>query len=255
MLTGRKILITGVSSGIGRALTLKLVRNGNIVWGIARRKELLLELSKNLEINPDFIYSSMDVSEIGSWKRLVSRMAHKNFIPDIVIFNAAISLNDLNHTLKIDRTREMFNVNFFAILDGVENLLRYVKTKTQFVLISSVSALKGSAREGIGYAASKAAISIAFESLCQKFKNRFIFKTVYLGPVATGMNPFNKSSLLTLSEDDVVEEIISAAESKQILFFYPQMIFLFMKVIKFFPSSFYFYLLFLMEKVRFRLKN
>jgi len=254
MLKGKKILITGVSSGIGKALTIKLVKNGNMVWGVARRKELLLELSKSLQAASNFFYSGMDVSEIDSWKRLISFMSRKNFVPEIIIFSAAINFNDLNPPITTDLTRKMFEVNFFSILYGVENLLKYVRLKTQFVLLSTAAALKGSVRE-MGYSASKAAISSVFEGLYQKYQKKYLFKTVYLGPVATGMNPFRKSSLLTLSEKSAVEKIIAAVESEKILFFYPKIIFLFMRIIKLLPSGLYFRLLFFMEKTRFRLEN
>jgi len=44
-----RVLITGVSSGIGRELTKQLVVEGDSVWGVARRKELLINLKKELK--------------------------------------------------------------------------------------------------------------------------------------------------------------------------------------------------------------
>lgn len=43
-----KVFITGVSSGIGKALTTRLVKAGHEVWGVARRREALEELQTNL---------------------------------------------------------------------------------------------------------------------------------------------------------------------------------------------------------------
>jgi len=43
-----KILITGASSGIGRELAKQLVKDGHVVWGVARRENLLNDLKKEL---------------------------------------------------------------------------------------------------------------------------------------------------------------------------------------------------------------
>ncbi len=109
--------------------------------------------------------------------------------------------------------------------------------------ISSSSALKGSGVEGIGYPASKAALSIAFESLYQKFKNKYIFKTIYFGPINTGMVPFRKNSLFLLSEKQAVSKIIQATLGKKVIYYYPGVLFFILKTIRHFPSKIYFYLL------------
>ena len=56
----KNVLITGVSSGIGKALTKLLLTKGFRVWGIARRKELLLELKKELH-SDKFIFTAADI--------------------------------------------------------------------------------------------------------------------------------------------------------------------------------------------------
>lgn len=52
-----RILITGVSSGIGRALTKRLIADGQTVWGIARRQNL----SKIFDINKFRVIKTFDV--------------------------------------------------------------------------------------------------------------------------------------------------------------------------------------------------
>lgn len=43
------VFITGISSGIGRALTERLITEGHCVWGIARREDALAILRRDLE--------------------------------------------------------------------------------------------------------------------------------------------------------------------------------------------------------------
>lgn len=235
-------LITGVSSGIGRALAKRLIDEGNLVWGVARRQSLLEDLKKELK-SEDFFYSVMDISKGQSWEGLVGQMKKAGFVPDKIIFNAAVNKNDLAGDLEIGLTREMFDINFFGALEGIETLLKFVNMKAEFMAISSTSALKGSGVEGMGYPASKAALSVAFESLYQKFKNKYVFKTVYFGPVNSGMVPFRQKTFFMLSEEQAVGKIMQAAEGKKVVYYYPWILFFILKVIKLFPSRVYFYFL------------
>lgn len=243
-----KYLITGVSSGIGRNLTKMLVNRGNIVWGIARREVLLKTLEKELH-SKRFIYRVMDQAENSDWNLLVKYFSKKRFTPDIIIFNAAIQKFDLENGINIDFLEKSFEVNFLGVMKGINYLLTLVKPKSQFIAISTFSALKGSSLEGVGYAASKAALSIGFESLYQKYKKRgILFKTIFFGPVNSGMGPFKKSPFV-LSEEEAVQNIIRSIRGAQGQYYYPATIFTVMKLIKLLPSSIYFKILSVMESI------
>lgn len=250
-----KYFITGVSSGIGRALTKKLISEKQIVWGVARRENLLKKLK--LELNSEnFFYSSLDLGKKTSWQSLVREFKEKKFIPQIIIFNAAISQNDLGEEIKIETLERTMKVNFLSIMRGINNLLPLTTIGTQFIAISSFSALKGSGVEGIGYAASKAALSIGFESLYQKFKDKgIIFKTIYFGPINSGMGPFKKNTPFILSENQAVNFIINCTKNNKGQFFYPKSIFFLFKLIKLLPVDVYFKILSKMESIHYRLSK
>ncbi|MDD5415760.1 MAG: SDR family NAD(P)-dependent oxidoreductase [Candidatus Daviesbacteria bacterium] len=251
-----KYLITGVSSGIGKALTKKLISDKQIVWGIARRGQRLKELKEELNNSANFIYTPMDQTEKNCWQSLVNKFKEKNFIPKIIIFNAAISQNDLKNGIEIETLKKMVDVNFLGIMRGINSLIPFAKPGTQFIAISSFSALKGSGIEGIGYAASKAALSIGFESLYQKYKDKgIIFKTIYFGPIGSGMGPFKKIAPFILSEDQAVNCIINSTKSNKAQFFYPKSIFFIFKIIKLLPSNIYFKILSQMESFHLKLKK
>lgn len=250
-----KFLITGVSSGIGRALTKELILRGETVWGIARRQDLLKSLSKELD-SKNFIYTVMDQTHHQEWQSLVNFFKRKKFTPNIIIFNAAISQNDLLDGINLAALENMLDVNFLGIIRGIKSLLEIVKPKTQFIAISSFSSLKGSGLEGIGYAASKAALSVGFESLHQKYKDMgIIFKTIYFGPINSGMGPFRKNVPFILSENQAVKCIIDSTKSNRGQFFYPKNIFFIFKIIKLLPSDIYFKILTKMESIHSKLKK
>lgn len=244
-----KYLITGVSSGIGKSLTKELIRQGNTVWGIARRENFLLNLKEELQ-SDHFVYSVADQGKESDW-RLISRLFQKKkFIPQIIIFNAAISENDLNNQIKLKSLEKMFRVNFFGIMKGINTLLPIIKPKAQIIAISTFSALKGSGTEGIGYPSSKSALSIAFESLYQRYKKRDItFKTIFFGPVNSGMSPFKRNAPFILSETSAVRSIINAVKGNDVQYYYPKTIFFIFRLIKLLPSSIYFKILSGMESI------
>lgn len=249
-----KIFITGVSSGIGRALVKRLIKEGHSVAGVARREELLVSLKKELGENPPFFYLAEDVGKESGWNKIIDFLKDKQFVPNIIIFNAAILENDLSDGLIFDLTKKMIEINFLGVIYGISLFLKLTKN-AQFLAISSSSALKGSGSEGVGYAASKAALSIGFESLYQKYKgSNLIFKTLFFGPVKTSMSPFTKYPLLTLTEDQAAGAIIDSLNSQKVLHFYPAIFFVLFKFIKLLPQNLYFKILSLHENFRNKLR-
>ena len=107
-------LITGVSSGIGRDLTKRLVGQGHKVLGIARREKLLQDLKTELNATPKLEILSVDLAQENAWKVVLRRVIQRRFDPDVVIFNAAIFEKDYrNKSLDFSQMRRSFEINFF----------------------------------------------------------------------------------------------------------------------------------------------
>lgn len=235
MISNKKILITGVSSGIGKALAIKLMAK-NWVWGVARREALLKEIAVSSQAK--FNYTKADFSQSGAWKKIISEMKKTDFVPDVVIFNAAIYKDAENEGFDIETVREVFEVNFFSIIRGIELIKESYDKKIHLLAISSTSALKGSKSEGISYGASKAALSIAFESLYQKqLKSNFKFTTVFFGPVDTEMNPHKESRFMVLSKEEAVNKVMKAIEEKKSIYYSPQSLFKLLFLLRLLPSD------------------
>lgn len=244
----KNVLITGVSSGIGKALTKLLIAEGFRVWGIARRKELLLKLKEELH-SDKFFYTASDIKAENFWDNLIKGFNKKNFVPQEVVFNAAVNENDLVDGINLEKTQEMMEVNFFSILKGVEIIIKNYSKKLHFIAISSTSAFKGNHKEGIGYAASKGALSIAFESLFQKyFRSRVGFTTVFFGPVKTGMIRFIKAPPLTLTADKAAEYILNAINEGRPFYHYPKISFFMLSLMRLLPNQVFFKLWINMQK-------
>lgn len=244
----KNVLITGVSSGIGKNLTKLLLAEGFRVWGIARREKLLLELKKELH-SDKFIYTVADIKTKDFWENLIKEFNKKNFIPQEIVLNAAVNENDLEDGINLEKLREIMEVNFFSILKGVEIIIKNYPKKLHFIAISSTSAFKGNHKEGIGYAASKGALSIAFESLFQRyFRSRVAFTTVFFGPVKTGMIRFTKAPPLTLTADRAALCVLNAIKEGKPFYYYPKISFFVLSLMRLLPNQIFFKLWMNMQK-------
>lgn len=243
----KNVLVTGVSSGIGKTLTELLVLKGFRVWGIARREKLLREFSDDLKSN-NFIYTVGDVAQNNFWNNLIKQFKRRKYSPQTVIFNAAINENDLEEGINVTKLRKIMDINFISILEGIK-LLTDSYQKIHFITISSTSAFKGNYLEGIGYAASKSALSIAFECLFQKYQNTNIkFTTIFLGPVKTDMIRFTKTPPFTLTPKQVAESVIRVMGEKKPFYYFPKIAFNILKIMRLMPNELFYSIWMKMQK-------
>lgn len=243
------IIVTGISSGIGRDLTKELIKHNHRVWGISRRGKLLKELENEIE-SPNFSFTIGDVSGKNFWSNFLKIMKSKKFRPEVIVFNAAIYENDLVNSIDINKLSYMMEVNFFSIMRGIKQFVKKYSKNLHFITISSTSAFKGKSTEGIGYAASKAAISVSFESLYQKYFNvkDIKFSLIYFGPVKTEMLRFRKYPPLILAKEKAVKVIIKAIKEQKPFYFSPGIVFLGLNIMSLLPKSLVLRLIIIMQK-------
>jgi short-subunit dehydrogenase len=236
----KKVLIVGASSGIGRELSLELLRQDYEVWATSRDNEALESLlNENKGLGKVYI-STTDVRSAEEMAFLVESLNKSNFVPDVVVLSAGIGKSDLTDNLDINITREIMETNFFGAMNCVTALLPYVPKNAQFVAISSTSAIKGTAYQGIGYGASKAALSLAFESFFMKWSGSGpLFSTVYFGPVETPLHKSKGTRLFLMSTQQAVKYIIKVIEKRKPVYYRPTSLFLFLRFSKLLPSIFY----------------
>lgn len=208
-----QFLITGCSTGLGRGLAKELVRQGHKVWGVARRTEVLNELSK--ELGSPFSFSGCDVSRPEDVRRTVTLMEKAGFQPEIVILNAGINPESTGTPFSYGTFENVIKVNLLGALIWVDHFLPVFKARKsgQFVAISSLAAYRGDAR-WVSYCASKAGLTRAFEALRGQFARQGItFTTIHLGAVQTGMGAVSKSPF-RLTIDQAAHRIIKAMEER-----------------------------------------
>lgn len=182
-------LVTGASSGIGKALVEELLSRGYEVFGISRSKENLEHLK--LELNNAHLHIfDCDVSDMSAVEALSSELNKQGYIPDMFFLNAGVAGEgalEPADVLDVECHRKIFEVNYYGVLNFVEKWLVPCKEKggATFIVSSSINAIFAPPR-GAAYSASKAAISKAFDGLRVTHAGSNIkFLSVFCGPVDT----------------------------------------------------------------------
>jgi len=107
----KAVLITGCSSGIGRATALRLARGGWPVYASARRPESLVELAgagcKTLPL---------DVTDEASTRAAVERVEQECGAVGVLINNAGYSQSGAIETVSLEAARRQFETNVFGVV-------------------------------------------------------------------------------------------------------------------------------------------
>ncbi|MCD6212853.1 MAG: SDR family NAD(P)-dependent oxidoreductase, partial [Sulfurovum sp.] len=148
----KKILITGIGSGLGEALVQELLANGDTVYAIGRT------FPKIFDKNPHFFFFPYDLSETFMLKAEIKAFI-ENHAFDIVILNAGL-LGEIKTLAQTDlnEIKEVMEVNVWANKELIDTLNEYAHVK-QIVGISSGAAVNGSKGWG-AYSLSKAGLNM-----------------------------------------------------------------------------------------------
>jgi NAD(P)-dependent dehydrogenase (short-subunit alcohol dehydrogenase family) len=189
---GRVVLITGGSSGIGKATAFKLAAAGATTIIAARGREQL-EMTKReaAEQGLTFFTYIADITEPNQCKELASRVLAGHGAVDILINNAGKSIRrSVDQT--VDRVHDLertMRVNYFGSVDLTLALLPSMCERRQghIVNISSIAVLTNAPRFS-AYVASKAALEAWMRCAASEYLDRNIhFSIVNLPLVRTPM--------------------------------------------------------------------
>ncbi len=114
---GRVVLVTGASSGIGRACAEYLGRRGFRVYGTSRRAAALPPSGAQAAqaLAPCFTMLRMDVTDTQSIDDGVGWILNREGRLDILVNNAGMGIAGPVETTSLDEARKQFEVNFFGV--------------------------------------------------------------------------------------------------------------------------------------------
>lgn len=163
-LQGKRILVTGASSGMGRAFAQMIAIQGAQVTLLARNKERLQETKVSLEGDGHTVLVC-DLTDENLLKEAVNQMGKL----DGIVLCAGINEFVPVKFIKQEKIQRMFQTNFFSQLLLVQLLLKkkLINRGASIVFISSVSSLLG-VPGTLLYASSKGAINTAVRVLASE---------------------------------------------------------------------------------------
>jgi short-subunit dehydrogenase len=163
MMQKKVVVITGASSGIGKALAEKYAKEGwNLVLA-ARRDERLQEIEK--ELKAEVLALKTDVTLESDCKNLIEQAIEKFGKIDVLINNAGISMRALFNDTEMEVIHQVMNVNYWGTVNCTKYALPYLlKQKGSLVGVISVGGYIGLPGRA-GYSASKFAVRGFLETL------------------------------------------------------------------------------------------
>ncbi len=160
------VVITGASSGIGKALAFTFAEKGSQVFLGARGKDKLQEIVTEIEAKGGkAVFYPLDVTREDDCKNFILRAKETFGKIDVLINNAGISMRALFKDTSPDVLKQVMAVNFWGTVYCTKYALPFLlRAKGSVVAVSSVAGIKGLPGR-TGYSASKFAIHGFMESL------------------------------------------------------------------------------------------
>ena len=217
------VVVTGASSGIGKATALKLASAGAKVMLVARGEEKLLDTKKEIEAagGKSWIYTC-DVSDMASCDALVAKVLKDHGGCDYLINNAGRSirrgvLNSLDRFHDFERTMQL---NYFGALRLIMGFLpgMVANKRGHIINISSIGVLSNAPRFS-AYVASKSALDSFAACAASEFIDKGVdFTTINMPLVRTPMIAPTRmyENVPTLSPEQAADLVVEAIVYKPV---------------------------------------
>ena len=190
--SGRTVMITGASSGIGKAAALEIGEAGGTMLLVARRRDQLQEVADEIDELGGVAYvHTCDLSDTDDIDRMCAEVLEQHQSVDVLVNNAGKSIRR-----SVDRAYDRFHdyqrtmqLNYFAAVKLILNLLPTMRERGSGHIINiSTIGLQMNTPRFSAYVASKAALDAFSRSIGPEIINDGVhITTVYMPLVRTPM--------------------------------------------------------------------
>lgn len=193
MAASQTVLITGCSSGIGKAAAARLARNGWTVYATARRPETLADLTECKHL-------ALDVTDDASMSAAVDAVLAESGQLDALVNNAGYSLSGAVESLDVDDIRREFETNVFGLVRLSQLVLPAMRSQRRGRIVN-IGSMGGKLTfpGGGAYHASKYAVE-AFSDAVRYEVSGFGVKVVLIEPGLITTN-FDDAALASMDLD------------------------------------------------------
>lgn len=181
MSNAKVVVVTGVSSGIGRAAAMKFASQGCMVFGTVRS-------TAKAQAIPGVVLVEMDIRDEGSVERgILSVIAHAKRI-DVLVNSAGVTLLGAAEETSIAEAQTLFDTNLFGLLRTIKAVLPHMRKQRsgRIVNVSSVLGFLPAPYMAL-YSASKHAVEGLSETLDHEVR-QFGIRVTLVAPSFTKTN-------------------------------------------------------------------
>ncbi|NVK20382.1 MAG: SDR family NAD(P)-dependent oxidoreductase [Methylocystaceae bacterium] len=228
----KTVWITGGGTGIGKALALKLVKQGHKVYISGRNIEKLEAVGTGT------IPVVCDITNQDSVQAAVAKIGPV----DLALLNAGTYAPGPTHETPIDQIRQAMEVNYFGTVHCLQAVLPVMKENGgHLAVVASLAGYRGLPNAS-GYGPSKAALISLCESIKAELSDSAVkFQVINPGFVKSPLTDKNSFAMPYLMEaDDAADAILKGLEKKAFEIAFPLRFVLQMKFLKWLPDRFYF---------------
>ena len=209
-LKNKVAVISGASSGIGKACAENLLSKECIVYGLNRSKSSIQ--------HSNFKSITCDIRDRMQVENAINKIIHEHGRIDILINNAGLGHFGKIDEISVDQWHEMFDTNVHGIFYCMRSVIPAMKKNNSGHIINIASiAGKQAVLEGSGYSATKFAVRAIGESVYRELRP-FNIKLTTIYPGSTNTNFFSRlESTLSAEEkiqpEDIAESVVQILET------------------------------------------
>jgi len=182
----KKIVVTGATKGLGRALVEGFVRGGNQVYGYGRSSSGVQSLQESF---PEHIFNQVDVTDFEQVSTWADSIITQFGSPDLLINNAALmNSNATLWELEVEEVKSLFDVNIQGVFHCIKAFVpTMVKNETGIIVNLSSGWGRSTSPEVAPYCASKWAMEGLSKAMAQELPHGMACIPLNPGVINTDM--------------------------------------------------------------------